>query len=101
MRRPVLPLCHACLPACLPASPTCAHPHPPSPQGTEDDLIGGFEQAYFDALPAGVKAKSVLSVFDPESGGALHCQIGAHGAAGLPRVAVAAALGEGRHALEE
>jgi hypothetical protein len=45
-------------------------------KGTEDNLIGGYEDAYYSLLPEATKKLSLLSVFEPPSGGALHCQIG-------------------------
>ena len=41
--------------------------------------MGGQQNAYFDQLPEAIKEKSKLVVFDAESGGALHCQVGAMG----------------------
>ncbi len=47
--------------------------------GSQDVLMGGQQNAYFDQLPEAIKEKSKLVVFDAESGGALHCQVGAMG----------------------
>ena len=45
--------------------------------GAQDVLMGGQQNDYFDQLPEDIKSNSKLVMFDAESGGALHCQVGA------------------------
>lgn len=46
-------------------------------KGTEDDLLGGQEDEWFARLSPATQEKSVLIEYGPDSGGALHCQVGA------------------------
>ena len=45
-------------------------------KGTEDDLLGGQEDDFFDQLSPDTQEISTLITFDDHSGGALHCQVG-------------------------
>ena len=45
-------------------------------KGSEDDLLGGQEDEFFDMLSSETQEKSVLIEYIADSGGALHCQVG-------------------------
>lgn len=47
-------------------------------KGTQDDLLGGQEEAYWAELPPAAKNKGKFVVFDEKSGGSLHCQAGSY-----------------------
>jgi pimeloyl-ACP methyl ester carboxylesterase len=47
-------------------------------KATQDDLLGGQEEAYWDELPPAATDKGKFMVFDEKSGGSLHCQAGSY-----------------------